>query len=904
MRPADWFVRQLGLPWPGAGHPDDADQARAAEDDRSDQPFVPPAGNQDPDPAAGDWHVPEQRWTYAGIAWEKAAPAGTSGESAGEPSQPAPPASGYSADRWSDDRPPIWPRPPGLVMPAGPGDAERTRAGDTLLLARPAPGRSGQPGRRRPHRRQPDRRRPGRTMMGVMLPAVLLTAVAAVAVALFTGSWPRSGPLAGDEQQAPGAVTMPTAAAFGTYPGQPQRGLVQAITRVVTAGRTIVATGSQASDGVVRPRFLVSADAGASWHLAPVHAAGGVTAALGHPATLLAGGQGGWAAVGPHAVWTSRNGLAWTLAAAHGISPQRPGDSVWVITRTADGFLAAGANGITRQAPAWTSRDGVRWQRMTAAQLGLAGPGETVLNISHAATHGNATVISGTVTRDGISYDAAWLSTTGGTAWTRITIPAGPGTGPVITGLGSDRAGLLAVRPARTADGTAEGVAYFSPDGLTWRYAATIGAAGGWSPGVVKGSDYGLVVTGTSASGQLTSYTSDGAGTAWRQAGPLGEVAAGSVDGATVAPDGTVIAVGHTAASPAGQQPVLIKAGADGTVRPVSLASIPGAIVPEMRINATAVAEGLQIAVGSAGGYPAVWRNSGGSRWTLVSSPPPDGAGRGWRALTSVTHGPAGWLAVGVPGPVVLTSADGTRWAAAAGGITADLAGVSAVAAASGPAGYVIAGTQVTPGGGSGTDAWWSPDLISWTRAHDVTSTAGSGQVLAVAASSHGFVSVGSRGGHPAIWTTADGRSWDTTVLPVPGGARTAVLQQVAVNGLNVVALGQAGAVPFAEFSADGGRTWQRAPFGPASPGTTVTALTAGPAGFTAGGLTGPHAVIWTSGSGANWKPSSAGAVRGSATWQVDALAPDGPATSGIGTVITAQGQQIVTFTIPKGPVK
>ena len=579
IRPADWFLRQLGLPWPGAGHPNDADQTRAVEDDRSGWTgaaqghpgapgFRPSQGETDSQLATdlSGWHVPEQGWTYAGIAWEKAGPVGTRGESTGGQSQSAP-TSGYpppealrehdtalgrddgkpssetrSADRWSDDRPPIWPRPPGLVVPAGPGEAERTPAGDTLLLARRAPGGSGQPGRRRQHRR------PGRTMTGVILPTVLLTAVAALAAALLTSSWPRSGPLAGDEQQASGAATMPTAVDFGIYPGQQQRGVIQTITRVVAVGRTIVATGYQGSDGVVRPQFLVSADAGASWHLAPVDAPGGVTAALGHPAMLLAGGPGGWAAVGPDALWTSRSGLAWTLAAAHGISPQRPGDSVWVITGTADGFLAAGTNGSTRQAVAWTSRDGVRWLRITAAQLGLAGPGETVLNISHAATHGNATVISGTVTRGGTSYDAAWLSTAGRTAWTRITIPAGPGTGPVITGLGSDRAGFLAVRPGRAVDGAAEGVAYFSPDGLAWQYAATIGAAGGWSPGVVKGSDYGLVVTGTSASGQLMSYTSDGAGTDWRQAGPLGDTAAASVDGATVAPDGTVITVGHTAA--------------------------------------------------------------------------------------------------------------------------------------------------------------------------------------------------------------------------------------------------------------------------------------------------------------------------------------------------------------------
>ena len=114
-------------------------------------------------------------------------------------------------------------------------------------------------------------------------------------------------------------------------------------------------------------------------------------------------------AVGPQAIWTSPTGLTWTLAATHGISPQLPGDSVWVITKTADGFLAARrgrrpseAHGGRRragrhQAVIWTSRDGVTWQRMTAAQLGLAGPGETVLNISYATWQGNATVISGTV---------------------------------------------------------------------------------------------------------------------------------------------------------------------------------------------------------------------------------------------------------------------------------------------------------------------------------------------------------------------------------------------------------------------------------------------------------------------------------------------------------------------------
>src|SRR6185437_15420603 len=137
-----------------------------------------------------------------------------------------------------------------------------------------------------------------------------------------------------------------------------------------------------------------------------------------------------------------------------------------------------------------------------------------------------------------------------------------------------------------------------------------------------------------------------------------------------------------------------LEAATDGTVRSVSLAGIAGATIPEMKINSTAVAGGLQIAVGSANGYP------------------------------------AGWLAAGAPGPVVLTSADGEIWGVAGGNITQDLAGVSAVAATSGPAGYVIAGRLVAAGGGCVADVWWSASMTSWTRAHDVNATDGSSQVL------------------------------------------------------------------------------------------------------------------------------------------------------------------------------
>ena len=848
-------------------------------------------------------------------------------------------------DRWGDDRPPIRQRPPGLVPEDEPDEpdeaydayeayeAYEAPDSDTLLFDHRMPG-SRRDGSRRDGSRRDGSRRDGpgrlsRRTMRIAVPVIVVVAVAVLALALLTGHGPKLGPATSEQHKTPNtaAPRLPLGeVTFDTYPGQQQRGVFQVINRIVAVGSTMVTTGSQTSDGVVRQQFLVSANAGSSWRLAPVHSPGGGQAALGHPATLLAGGPGGWVATGPQAIWTSPNGLAWTLAATHGITPQLPGDAVWVLNKTNAGYLAAGTgNGPEKgqhTGVIWTSRDGLTWQRSTAAQLGLARPGERVPSISYVTSRGNATVISGAVaTRTG-AYSAAWLSTNGGTAWTRLKIPADHGAGITISGVASDGAGLIAVRPGRTPAGAPDGIAYFSADGRTWQYAATIEPdpnTGGWTPSVVKGSSYGFVVTGTTAEGQLVARTSTGTGTSWRPTGPLGRASVASVTGATVAPGGTVVAIGATAASKISQQPVFLEAAADGTVRSVSLAGIAGATIPEMKINSTAVAGGLQIAVGSANGYPAVWRRTSAGAWTLVSSLGLVAADPHLRVLTSVTHGPAGWLATGAPGPVVLTSADGEIWGVAGGNITQDLAGVSAVAATSGPAGYVVVGRLVAAGGGCVADVWWSANMTSWTRAHDVNDTDGSSQVLAVAAGAHGFVSVGSHNSQPAVWTTTNGRAWKTIVLPPPGGASAGALQQVAINGNRVVALGQAtvgkgpaigsaagtqpGAVPFAELSADGGATWQQVPFSSPGPYTSFTALTADAAGFTAAGLFGQpgqqDVALWASATGGSWKPYQSGGLNGSAAWQIDTMTRSGAQVAGIGTTITQQSQQTVTFTLP-----
>jgi predicted Ser/Thr protein kinase len=772
----------------------------------------------------------------------------------------------------------------------------RPTTGGSLLLE-PGPTRTGRPRRGRVSRRA--------AAVGGPVLAVL---AAVVVLALATGHFPGLGHLTANQQQS--MIVAP--AALAPYLGQGQRGVFQTVGRVVASGSTIVTMGSQTSDGVVRQQFFVSTNGGGTWRLASLHAPGGGPAPLGHTASRLAGGPGGWVAVGPQAIWTSPDGLNWTLAATHGITPQLPGDQFLVITSTAQGFLAAGvaaASGGGTQAVIWTSHDGLTWQRKTGEQLGLTALGSAAQGIVYATARGDDTVISGGVTSGGTIVSAAWLSTDGGSTWTAVTIPVDHGAGTSIRGLAFDESGLIAVRQGQV--GGPGGVAYFSSNGQLWNYAGTIDAAGGWSlDNVVKGSDNGFVVTGATNAGQLVAYTSTGTGATWLPTGSLGEAASEELNSANVGAGDTVIAVGNTLGSKISQQAVFLQANTAGSVRPVSLTAISGGVVPELAVNAMATAGGVQIAVGSANGYPAVWRQApGGGAWSLVSSLPVVSGYPGLSALTSVTHGSAGWLAVGGPGPVVLTSADGTTWQQASGSIARDLAGASAVVTAANPSGYVVTGNLAASGGSGTVELWWSPNLTSWTRVTSMNDTNGAGQVLAIGADAHEFTAVGSDGGHPAVWTTTDGKDWTTISLGLPPGASSAVLQQVAINGDHVVALGQATkagqSVPFAELSANGGASWQETSFGSAGPGTAVTALTASSGGFTAASQSGgpgqQQAQIWTSATGSAWTPAQVSGLSGGGAHEIAALVSSGSAVTGIGLTATPRSQQPVVVSLVAG---
>ena len=114
---------------------------------------------------------------------------------------------------------------------------------------------------------------------------------------------------------------------------------------------------------------------------------------------------------------------------------------------------------------------------------------------------------------------------------------------------------------------------------------------------------------------------------------------------------------------------MFVEADTAGNVSPVLSLVAAGGVVPETAVNSSATAAGVKIAVGSADGYPAVWRQAVGGPWSLVTSLSQVSGITGLAALTSVTHGSAGWLAVGTPGPVILTSADGISWQPARGAI-------------------------------------------------------------------------------------------------------------------------------------------------------------------------------------------------------------------------------------------
>jgi hypothetical protein len=730
------------------------------------------------------------------------------------------------------------------------------------------------------------------------------------------------------------------------------RGITQTLGRVASVGDEIVAVGSLAGTRIPRAQFFVSGDDGRTWTLGTVRDAAGGVPPPGHGAIFVAGARGAWVALGPGSIWTSPDGRAWTLAPGNGM-PLRPGDRVNAVARTAHGFIAVGASvpggDAARSTPLiFLSANGITWQRLDAARLRLPAGNGHALDITSVAAAGKLILIAGDAVTtkvtgkpkrtETIRAGVAWLSADGGATWAPARAATGHGAQPQVAGVAAAGRGFVLLRPATVARRPAVD-AFSSPNGLAWTFRATLAAPAGFTALMANGGPDGAVLAGeTAAAGRagrnLTAFASAD-GQTWHQARPFGSAAAEDVSGVVLAPGGAVVTAGVSNA-PDSRQPVITLTGVNATARQVDIARIPGAAGSQVAVNSIAAQGSTQVAVGSANGYPAAWTSgNGGGTWTRAVGAVPAVLGRpGSQQLTSVTHGPMGWLAVGgvtasaPEHPVVVVSADGTGWQAADGDRVFGGSGLFTVQAAANARGYVIVGHQNIKQMRAGrvvsvrTEAavWWSATLNGWQRGADASAGAldGSGnrQMNAVTALSvsggSGYVAVGSQGAEPSAWTSADnGRTWRLADLPLPVGSTRAELDRVASLGRVVVAVGTAvttagRAVPFAASSANGGASWAESALPVPAALTSVTALVAAGGTFTATGSYGStqghqNVVVWTSPNGSAWRaaePAGKG-LTGPGIQAITGLAAAGTTLTGVGFTASPAGEQPVFWQAP-----
>jgi hypothetical protein len=709
------------------------------------------------------------------------------------------------------------------------------------------------------------------------------------------------------------------------------RGISQTLGQVASDGTEIVAVGSQSGARIGRAQFFVSQNDGRTWAMGSVQTPAGGEPPPGHAARFVAGGQGAWVAVGPGSIWMSPDGRTWTLTPSAGM-PLQPGDQLSVLRRTASGFIAVGTNipggDQAKSSPVvFLSGNGINWQRLGASQLRLPAGASRVLNLKYAATEGTLILIAGDTASQ---TSGAWLSRDGGLTWVAAGAPpAGHGAQPRIVGVAAVKGGFVLLRP--TTGARADLDVFYSPNGTAWTFQATLASPAGLVAGPADGGPSGAVVTAR-AGRTLTAFVSAN-GASWQQTRAFGAAAAESVSGVAMAGSSAVVTA--TTAGPQSRQPAITMVAAGAPARPVDVAKIPGAFDPQLAVNALAADNGTQVAVGSANGYPAAWMSAdGGNSWTPATGATPAVFGRpGVQQLTGVTHGSAGWLAVGgvtaaaAQHPVVLSSAAGRSWQAADGEAAFGGPGLVTEQAAAGPGGYVIVGYQDVEAAGTAPTsanrtvaaAWWSAGLTGWERAGDAAAgalegSAGSGaseQMLSVVARSGGFIAVGSDGNQAAVWLSPDGRTWRQAHLPVPVGSASAVLQHVATGGRTVVAVGTAVTtaglrLPFAASSPDGGATWTETALPVPAGLASVTALAAAGGGFTATGTFGStpghqDVVVWTSENGTAWTaatPTGQG-LTGPGVQAITSLALSGSTLTGVGFTASPAGEQPVFWQSP-----
>jgi len=880
------------------------------------------------------WQSAQRAWRDSGVEWQRPGSDYEPAEAEWERVQAAAPAKRRSLGK-----------PAAAGQPSG-----RLSANALGGLSGPLAGRAAA-GQSRPSGRSGGGLHVGR---GVWLTALVVVVCAGLAfggVELFSG---KSHPAATGPQYPPATLAGHLLTAS---PAQSGRNIFQAVTAVAEASGTIVAGAAESGQWLPRTEFLVSTNGGKSWRLATVKPSTAPTTAQAGsaaiPPQLITHGPAGWLALGTGASWTSPDGKTWTQVPAS--FPTKTGDQVAGLAATAKGFIAVGDN-VPKNNPGlrnpvvWTSPDGVTWQRFSNSRLPLPVPhGGRALRIRGVATHGSDVLVYGNMiapvttgkgkhkhTSSTVRY-TLWSSSNDGSSWASPKLPLGTGVTDSIDGIAADSAGFVAIRPATSKSAGPDAVAYTSSNGTAWTTGGTIAASKSAKLAIttVSGSDQGVVAAGRESGGAHAVYVSTN-GASWQSLTGVGG-ATQTLSGVTVATGGTVVAGGYGPLGATGQSPYLALASAGKAATPVSLASIPGATGPSLGVGALASAAGHQVAVGSANGYPAIWSSTGAHQWTAVNSPVLNRAGLS--TLTGVAHGQAGWVAVGgtlaaAPvRPIVLGSATGASWQAADSESAFAAPGITLHAAAAGSGGYVVAGQEVVPARTTSktvrsgkhkktvrhtvpahTDAvaWYSSSLTGWTQTLN-TSGSSARVINSVTPDGAGFVAVGSIGGQPAAWTSADGKTWTLAQLGPPSNAASSTLRQVAVYKHLIVATGtyvdsQGLTGAFSAYSTDGGALWQETPLtAPARP-SAATALVATRKGIVAVGTYGPvdsqRVLVWWTTSGSSWKlikPTGTG-LTSPGSQAITALTASGSSLTGTGYLVGPAGGQPTLWHATAGP--
>lgn len=767
------------------------------------------------------------------------------------------------------------------------------------------------------------------------LPRPLLITMAAVAAVLLiiVGVSALSGGGGPVDDGRIGGATQADAV-FAAPAGAKGDGVDQGVGAIGRYGSRLVMTGREKGGAFDRPQFFSSSDGGTTWTPGVVRGPNGGAVPPGGAPTRVVGGPSGWVAlnIGNVPVWSSTDGSTWTQVPDDQAGTAfRDGDSVSGLAAKSTGFIAVGTHtsGNDTTAVTWTSDDGKSWTRNDRPQLEVSDG--SALKLSGVATRGDVLFAGGTVHRtvtkevtvkkgnkkkkekkkSSVTEDGFWTSTDDGSTWQSVSVPQAGGSSGSFTALTATKQSFYVLRPG---SGGHNGVVMGSPDGQSWKQTGSIagGKKDNLTVSMMSGSDNGLAALGTIGNGHNVVYQSTD-GKRFKRVGDLGAAKDRTIRGIVPSTGGVVVA-GSTFGED--EDPYVGTASSSGHVATIDLAKVPGAAHPDRAVSDVRFARGRYVAVGSANGDAAAWTSADGKSWKPATADDGVFARSGSQRLKSVAQGGAGWLAVGRAGdsrPLVATSADGAKWAAADGDKAFDGSNIGANAAAAGPAGYVVVGSS-----GDNAAAWSSKDLKSWSAGEGDGLSAPKGATATmndVAAGSFGYVGVGSidgdAGSEPSAWISTDGVKWTHVEMDLPQSAGSAQLTRVALNGNRLVAAGVALSgeqfAPFTMTSVDGGKSWQPAqPPGGGTADAQVNDVMPLGKGFALVGSQGPlgatHVRLWTSANGTTWKSRTLKGddlVGASSTEVINGATVNAGTLVGVGSTADARTEHVTLWRAP-----